>query len=229
MNGIERELSARVQLIRAGHRALHACATFSIVARDPATRELGSACASRVVAVGARVPCFRHGVGVVNTQHHDDLRLAHAVLGRIAAGLDPQDALAAALEDDARPRDRQLIAIDVQARSAAWTGANCGTPCGHVIGQHCVAAGNTLAAEAVVQQMVSAYEESPSGPLALRLLRALEAGEAAGGDRRGKQSAALKVIPEKLSDQRVPKMDLRVDDHPEPVAELRRLYELLAR
>jgi uncharacterized Ntn-hydrolase superfamily protein len=200
--------------------------TFSIVALDAATGELGSASASRSLGVGGAIAYSRLGVGVVNTQHYANLRLGETALKCINEGMHPQQALESALSEDPKRLARQLVAIDAKNRKGAWTGPQCTDVKHHVFGSDCVAAGNHLVSEQVIEAMVAAFEEHHEQSLSWRLLLALEAGEAAGGDKRGKQSAGIKVMPPNLTDAEEINVDLRVDDHPQPLAELRRLCEL---
>jgi len=202
--------------------------TFSIVAIDAGTGEIGSAVASCSVAVGGTVSYSRVGVGVVNTQHYADLRLGEQVLEAMEAGASPQHALDGALDAGERTRLRQLIAIDRHSRKAAFTGSACTAVKRHVFGEGCVAAGNMLASERVVERMVETFEATKGEPIGERLLRALEAGQAEGGDRRGRQSAAVKVVPS-LEAMAAINLDLRVDDHREPLTELRRLHGVFRR
>lgn len=200
--------------------------TFSIVAFDAHSGELGSASASRSLAVGGAIIYSRPGAGIVNTQHHANLRLGETALRQINSGKYPQAALDAVLEDDPMAQARQFIAIDKDNRKGAWTGADCIDIKHHQFGDSCVAAGNHLAGKKVIDQMVKAFEKTGNQSLSWRLLMALEAGEAAGGDKRGKQSAAIKVVPPSLARAGEVNVDLRVDDHPQPLVELRRLCTL---
>jgi uncharacterized Ntn-hydrolase superfamily protein len=199
--------------------------TYSLVARDPAMGWLGSAVASRYFGVGAVVPHLRAGVGAWNTQHNHHHLLAMRGLDLLATGVDPDTALKMVLAGDPVPETRQLLVIDAQGRRAAWTGTACHEARGHLFGEHCIAAGNTLVSLRVVEALVEAFEGHLTEPFGRRLLLALEAAEAEGGDSRGKQSAAIRVVPALLSDWPSDVVDLRVDDHEEPLAELRRLYE----
>lgn len=202
--------------------------TFSLLAYDAHTGELGAAVASCSIAVGGTVVYSRFGVGVVNVQHHAHLTTGQRVLDLMEEGRLPQAALEQALADVGDAEHRQLIAADTRSALGAWTGSACHGAKQQRLGRTCVAAGNLLASPRVVDAMVRAFEsgeagESPAGELAERLLAALEAGQAAGGDRRGRQAAAIRVVPPP-SVQVAIHVDLRVDDHPEPLRELRRLY-----
>lgn len=202
-------------------------ATFSIVARDPRAGELGVAVQSRFLAVGAVVPWARAGVGAVATQAWANPTFGPRGLELLAQGEAPEAALARLLEGDPGRERRQVALLDAQGRAAAHTGKECLPWAGAVTGEDFACLGNILAGEEVVRAMARAFRET-SGDLGDRLLAALEAGQAAGGDLRGRQSAALLVVREGagyggLTDRY---RDLRVDDHPEPIRELRRIYEL---
>jgi len=199
-------------------------ATFSIAAYDPATGDLGVAVASKFPAVGAMVPFARAGVGAVATQALANLEYGPKGLLLMEHGLTASEAMTRLVENDPQRDDRQLGLVDAKGRSAAWTGENCFSWAGSVSGPNFTAQGNILTGPEVVQAMARSFEGS-SGSLAERLMAALEAGDAAGGDRRGKESAALLVVRAGAgyggaTDRWI---DLRVDDHPEPVGELRRL------
>ncbi len=202
-------------------------ATFSICGRCSRTGQLGVAVATRFLAVGALAPRARAGVGAVSTQAFVNPYHGLWMMEALAAGLPAPEALAASLARDPRPDLRQLVVVDAAGRSAAHTGENCDTWRGHRVGPNFAAAGNMLSGPAVLDAMVETFTatEDLDLPLAERLLRCLEAGEAAGGDKRGKQSAALLVVEE----EDYPLLDLRVDDHREPVAELRRIYGVYLR
>jgi uncharacterized Ntn-hydrolase superfamily protein len=201
------------------------CHTFSVVALDPATGRLGSAVASCYFGVGAVVPHLRQAVGAVNAQSHSNRRAACCALELMATGIHPENALKMALADDEKVAHRQMLAIDVQGRKAAWTGDECIAARRHVIGETCVAAGNMLASESVVEAIVSAMDSSLDVPFGLRLIQALQAGEAEGGDKRGKQAAGVRIVPGDWNDWGPDYLDLRADDSPDPLAELMRLYD----
>jgi uncharacterized Ntn-hydrolase superfamily protein len=206
-------------------RVQNLSSTFSLVALDAATGYLGSAVASCYFAVGSVVPHIWQGIGAVNSQHHHSHKLALRVLTLMHDGAAPPSALEAALAQEDQPELRQLLVIDVEGRKAAWTGPGCTEPCGHIIGETCVAAGNTLAGTEVVEAMARVMDSYDDVPFVLRMIRALSEGQARGGDRRGRQSAAVLAIPasEDLWESDYP--DLRVDDSEDPLAELMRLYE----
>lgn len=198
--------------------------TFSIVGIDSASRTCGSAVASFSMAVGGTVSYSRVGVGVINTQHHAHLALGNRVLDEMEEGKPPHEALADVLSADAEADSRQLIAIDMTGRRGGWTGGDCAPLRRHVFGNGCVAAGNFLVSEDVVGQMVEAFEKSAGEGLGDRLLSALLAGERAGGDRRGKKSAAISVTPGRDAAPAI-NLDLRVDLHDEPIRELERMKQ----
>jgi len=199
--------------------------TYSIVARDAATGELGVAVQSRAFGVGicahAR-PC----VGAVATQSFTEQGYGPRGLDLLAAGASPDDALAELLAADDRRDFRQVAFVAADGRAAAHTGAACIPDCGDLTRDGASAQGNMLASRDVWPAMLEAFERS-HGLLAERLLTALDAGEAAGGDFRGRQAAALVVVPgEPDAEPWKRSVDLRVDDHPEPLAELRRLLAI---
>ena len=206
--------------------------TFSIVALDPQNGDLGVAVQSRYFAVGAVVPWARAGVGAVATQAAGRAAYGPEILELLAGGLEPAEAIERALADDERRETRQLGVVDAEGRAAAFTGSECNQWAGHEAGSCYAAQGNILAGEDVVSEMARAFAQT-SESLAERLMAAIEAAQAAGGDRRGQQSAALVVerpggIPgNREGIDRI--VDLRVDDHPEPIRELRRLLDLHTR
>ncbi|HEX6988158.1 MAG TPA: DUF1028 domain-containing protein [Bacillota bacterium] len=202
-------------------------ATFSICGRCSRTGQLGVAIATRFLAVGALAPKARAGIGAVSTQAYVNPYHGYWMMEGMAGGLSAEAAVAASLARDPRPDLRQLLAVDASGRSAAHTGENCDTWRGHRLGPNFGAGGNMLSGPAVVDALVETFTatEGEGLPLAERLLRCIEAGEAAGGDKRGKQSAALLVVER----EDYPLIDLRVDDHGEPVAELRRIYGIYLR
>lgn len=199
--------------------------TFSIVAVDLATGELGVAVASKFLAVGAVVPWARAGVGAVATQSYANVSYGPTGLELMAAGHSAGETLARLLADDPERELRQVGIVDARGGTATFTGSACHAWAGGRTGPGYAVQGNILTGPEVVDAMAHAFETT-DGPLAVRLLAALAAGDAAGGDRRGKQSAALLVVKERggyggYTDRFI---DLRVDDHVEPVAELQRLY-----
>ena len=194
--------------------------TWSIVARD-ASGAFGVAVASRFFAVGALCPHARSGVGALSTQALINPTYARPALDLMAEGLPPAEVVRALTSADEGRESRQFHAIDARGRTAAHTGSACIDWCGHRAGEGYSVAGNMLAGPQVVDETAAAYESNAALPFSERLLVALAAGEAAGGDKRGKQGAALLVY----TTEDYPFLDLRVDDHAEPVVELRRLYE----
>lgn len=198
--------------------------TFSIVARDPATGELGVAVQSRVVAVGAIVPWAKAEVGAVATQAWTNPTYGPRGLEGLAAGQAPAEVLRRLTAEDEDRAERQVGLLNARGEAANYTGPECLAWAGGRTGPNFAVQGNILAGEAVVQAMAESFQSS-TGLLEERLLLALEAGQAAGGDKRGMQSAALLVVHAGwgyggLSDRY---RDLRVDDHPEPIKELRRV------
>ncbi|GAB4546996.1 MAG: DUF1028 domain-containing protein [Anaerolineae bacterium] len=201
--------------------------TFSIVARDPANGDLGVAVQSKFLAVGSVVPFAQAGVGAVATQSYANVTYGPEGLRLMAAGWTAPEALNHLLSIDLDVTQRQVLLIDAAGRAAAHTGEKCHAWAGHIVGDDYACGGNILVGEATVQAMARTFEET-QGPLPERLLAALAAGQAAGGDSRGQQSAALLVVRTAgsyggRSDRYV---DLRVDDHPEPIAELKRILGL---
>jgi uncharacterized Ntn-hydrolase superfamily protein len=194
--------------------------TFSIVARD-ATGQLGVAVSSRVPAVGGRCPFVRPRSVAISTQAYLNPYLAFDMFCHLDSGAELDQAAAMALGADPGREWRQLIAIRRHGEAFAHTGRETDPWAGHRIGRDCASAGNLLVGGETVGSMVDAFERS-AGALPERLLGALEAGQSAGGDRRGKQSAALLVY----ADEEMPFVNLRVDDHADPITELRRIWGL---
>lgn len=202
-------------------------ATFSIVAHDAVTGDVGVAVASKFLAVGAVVPWARADAGAVATQSFANVRFGPDGLGLLAEGLDAETALARLLDADAGRETRQVGVVDLRGGAATFTGRECHSWAGGVTGPGFAAQGNILTGEPVVRAMAAAFQAT-GGELAERLLAALAAGDHEGGDSRGRQSAALYVARTGGSyggnaDRYV---DLRADDHPNPVPELARLLEL---
>jgi uncharacterized Ntn-hydrolase superfamily protein len=195
--------------------------TWSILVRDPDTGALGAAVATRFFAVGALCLHVEGGVAALATQALINPLYGTQGMARLRTGEAPDAVAADLLGADAGREHRQLHILDAAGRITQHTGAGCVTWCGSVRGANVSVAGNMLAGPAVVEATLAAYQRA-SGPMAERLLAALEAGEAAGGDKRGKQSAALKIG----SKDPYPDLDIRADDHPDPLAELRRLYRV---
>ncbi|WP_212524331.1 DUF1028 domain-containing protein [Actibacterium sp. MT2.3-13A] len=196
--------------------------TYSIVARDPATGQFGVAVASRFFAVGSLVPHVRGGKCAVATQAFVSPLWGIEAADRLAAGALPADVLADLLARDEGRDQRQIHMIDAAGNIAAHTGAKCIDWAGQVQAEGVSVAGNMLAGGQVIADTLAAYLDNMDLPFAERLMCAMEAGEAAGGDKRGKQSAALRIH----RGEDYPWIDLRADDHPDPLPELRRLYEV---
>lgn len=193
--------------------------TFSIVARCSRTGRLGVAVSTAVPAVGSICPFVQSGVGAVSTQSWVNPYLAIDALALMEQGAPAPVALERVMAGDDGRALRQFGIVDAAGVAAAYTGDGCTPWCGHRVGPGYAVQGNMLAGEAVVAGMEAAFLESAAEDLAERLMRALEAGQAGGGDKRGKQSAALKIHGREA----YPWLDLRVDEHASPVAELRRV------
>jgi uncharacterized Ntn-hydrolase superfamily protein len=193
--------------------------TWSIIARDAASGAFGVAIATRFFAVGALCPHAESGVGALSTQALVNPHYGRQALELLRSGVPAPEVVARLVAPDEGREHRQLHVIDAQGRIGQHTGAQCVDWCGALHGAGFSVAGNMLANEKVIRETAKAYESSTLC-FAERLIAALEAGEAAGGDKRGKQSAALLVF----STERYPDLDLRVDDAAEPLVELRRLY-----
>jgi uncharacterized Ntn-hydrolase superfamily protein len=194
--------------------------TWSIVARDSGGA-FGVAVASRFFAVGVHCPHARSGVGALSTQALVNPHFGPQGLEALDSGLAPGEVVIKLTNADPGRDHRQLHMIDAKLRIAAYTGSACVDWCGHLSRDGFSVAGNMLAGPQVLVKTTEAFEKAEGLPFAERLLAALEAGEAAGGDKRGKQAAALRIH----TTESYPFLDLRVDDHAEPLAELRRLYE----
>jgi len=203
-------------------------ATFSIVAYDAATESWGVAVQSKFLAVGSVVPWARAGVGAVATQALANPRFGPLGLGMLEQNLSATETLAALIAGDGGHALRQVGVVDRTGQPAAYTGAECFPWAGHVLGKGFCCQGNILAGPQVVEQMSQAFDSNGGLPFPERLVAVLTAGQAAGGDSRGQQSAALLVVRTGgafagYSDRVV---DLRVDDHPTPIIELARLLRL---
>ena len=195
--------------------------TWSIVARD-ADGAFGVAVASRFFAVGALCPNARSGIGALSTQALVNPGYGPSGLDLLEQGVAAADAVARLIAGDEGREHRQLHLIDQGGRCAAHTGALCIDWCGHRVHDGFSVAGNMLSGPRVLDETARAYQANPGAPFAERLLAAMAAGQAAGGDKRGKQAAALLIHTTEV----YPFLDLRVDDHPDPIAELKRLYEV---
>jgi uncharacterized Ntn-hydrolase superfamily protein len=193
--------------------------TWSIIARDTATGQFGIAVATRFFAAGALVPFVAAGLGAIATQAFVNPYYGIDGLKLLREGLNAHDVLAALLAPDDGRESRQVHIMDASGEIAAHTGRDCVDWCGHMAGSGFSIAGNMLAGPDVLGETAKTYLSNDSLPFPRRLLAAMRAGEAAGGDKRGKQSAALLIH----GDEEWSALDLRVDDHPDPLAELTRL------
>lgn len=198
--------------------------TFSVVAYDADKKEWGVATASRVLAVGASVPYAKSNVGAIASQSYVNPTYGPKGLELLAAGKSAEEVVKALTDADSGKDARQLAIVDAKGNVAMFNGKKCSAWFGGKEGKNFVCLGNLLAGEKVVEEMVKTFEEK-KGPLAWRLLYAMEAGDKAGGDKRGKQSAAILVVrdrsgPNAFNDRYV---DLRVDDHDNPISELQRI------
>lgn len=193
--------------------------TWSLVARDAASGAFGVVVATRFFAVGALCPFAEGQVGAGATQALINPLYKGAALRMLRDGASAQSVVDALTAADAGRATRQLHLQDSQGRIAAFTGADCVPWCGHLERTGYSVAGNMLVGPAVIEQTAAAFESNAALPFARRLIAALQAGEAAGGDKRGKQSAALIIY----ATEAYPQLDLRVDDHADPLAELARL------
>jgi uncharacterized Ntn-hydrolase superfamily protein len=201
--------------------------TFSIVGRDPATGDLGIAVQSKFLGVGAVVPWARAGVGAVATQSYANTSYGPGGLGLMAEGRDAVATVRELLAGDENATQRQVGIVDAEGRAATYTGSGCHAWAGGVAGANFAVQGNILVGEATVTAMAETFQRS-SGTLWNRLVEALAAGQRAGGDSRGQQSAALLVVREGggyagFNDRMI---DLRVDDAPQPIEELARILDL---
>jgi len=206
-------------------------ATYSIVAFDPATGDLGIAVQSKFFGVGSVVPWAKAGVGAVATQSYANTTYGPKGLELMAAGNSPEETLKILTNADPGRDQRQVGMVDATGRAASFTGKGCNAWAGHKVGKHYATQGNILAGEAVVGDMAAAFEKArkkPDTELADWLVAGLAAAEAAGGDKRGRQSSALLVVREKGGYARFNDrfIDIRAEDHKTPVKELARLLEL---
>lgn len=199
--------------------------TFSIIAHDEATGRIGAAAASRFLAIGARNLFVKTGVGAIASQALFNPYYGPRGLALMATGAKAADAVRLLIAADEGRHLRQLHVMDRQGRFAAHTGSGCTPWCGHICKPTFSVAGNTLAGAAVLEAMADAYEAGAGLPFARRLIAAMQAGEAAGGDTRGRQSAALLVH----DGEDYSLLDLRADDHPDPLTEIARLEEIARR
>ncbi|HEY5071179.1 MAG TPA: DUF1028 domain-containing protein [Caulobacteraceae bacterium] len=193
--------------------------TWSILACDQATGAFAAAVATKAFASGAFVPFVRSGVGAVGTQSVTNRYLGPAVLDSLARGLSPALAIEAALAGDEGRDIRQLHAVDRHGRIGAWTGRHCVEWCGSFGESGASVAGNMLSNDKVAAATLAGFKADPALALPERMMAALEGGESAGGDRRGRQSAAMVMV----TSEDFPDLSLRVDDHAAPLPELCRL------
>src|SRR5437870_9900131 len=204
--------------------------TYSIVARDPLTGRYGVAVQSHAYTVGPIVPWLEAGVGAIATQAFVNVGFGPIGLEMLRNGWSAEKVIAALVAGDETPEQRQIGVVDTQGRAAAYTGSACVPAAGHMVGEGFTVQGNLLERDEVWQSMAPAYEAALAEklPFSDRLLRTLEAAEAQGGDVRGRQSAAIVIVDAELGSTRWRSlnMDLRVEDHDEPVPELRRLVNL---
>lgn len=206
--------------------------TYTLLAREPETGNVGIVTASSCLCVGAVVPFMRAGVGAVAIQNLNDPRVAYAVMEELENGVDPKDAFERALKFFGRPEDRQVAVRAIAPREGhtvqyAVTGVSCLPWCGQIERDDLTILGNGLKGPKVLDAMEKGFRESRSKYFAERMIESLLAAERAGGDRRGKQSAAIKIVG--TQNLQPPVVDLRVDDHPEASGELHHLWMLFHR
>jgi len=197
--------------------------TFSIIARDPDSGMFGVAVSTAVPCVGSVVPFVLAGTGAIATQSYTNVVLGVEGLRLLEQGMSPEEALTSLLAKDELAAQRQCAGIDAQGRVFAYSGAECVDWYGHRPGENYSVQGNMLVGKETIEAMAESFEAS-KGHLSSRLLKALEAGQAAGGDKRGRESAALLVAPF-LEEHG--KIDIRVDLHDDPVSELRRIFNVM--
>lgn len=196
--------------------------TFSIAAKCEKTGQFGVAVTTKVPAVGTLCPFVEAGVGAIATQSFVNPYIGINGLKYLKEGLSVQEVKDRILEEDSDPSLRQFTVVDKTGKSVAFTGDKSDGWYGEKLGENYAVAGNMLVGEDTILDTAKAFEDNPDLPLADRLIKALEAGQAAGGDKRGRQSAAVKVV----STEDYPLVDLRVDEHTDPVKELRRVYQV---
>ena len=220
-------MASSAKAIVAGGDPVKPVTTYSIVARDPDTGQIGVAVQSHWFSVGSVVPWVKAGVGAVATQSLTDVTYGPMGIELMQAGKTPEKALAGLLQTDEHPEWRQVGMIDAKGNRAAHTGNRCIREAGHVIGENFVAMANLMEKNTVWQAMADAYTSS-TGDLAERMLAALEAAQSEGGDIRGRQSAAMIIVRGQSTglDYRDKIIDLRIEDSPDPLVELRRLVTL---
>lgn len=198
--------------------------TFSMVARCRRTLALGVCVSTAIPAVGSVVPHVQLGVGAIATQGYTNVLYGIDGLRLLGKGFSPQDTLEALRREDSKRELRQVAIIDKKGGKAVFTGKETPEWHGHIVGEDCIASGNLLTSGKVLDAMIETFEGS-EGWLADRLMWSLEAGDEAGGDRRGRMSAALLVADEEMVLGTRPLLSLRVDVHAEPVKELSRVFE----
>jgi uncharacterized Ntn-hydrolase superfamily protein len=196
--------------------------TWSIVARDEITGFLAIAVSTCAFAVGARVPFIETGVGAIASQAFVNPFYGYRGLELLKSGADAADTVRQLTAVDDGRAQRQVHLVDPHGRFAAYTGTECVPWCGHLVRETFSVAGNMLAGEEVIQETARAFESARDQPMPRRLLAAMRAGEAAGGDKRGRQSAAMLIH----DSEEYPFLDIRVDDHYDPLTELARLEEV---
>jgi uncharacterized Ntn-hydrolase superfamily protein len=201
--------------------------TFSIVAYDPERKEWGVAVQSKFIAVGSIVPWAKSGVGAIATQAWANTSYGPKGLALLEQGLTAEEVISILTQKDEKREDRQVGIVDSYGNAVSFTGSRCFDWAGHIVGENYSCQGNILVSEDTVLAMSQAFRET-KGDLALKLLNVLEEGQEAGGDSRGKQSAAILIVKEEGgygggTDRYV---DIRVDEHEHPIKELRRIFEL---
>lgn len=196
--------------------------TFSITARCEKTGQFGVAVTTRVPAVGTLCPFVEAGVGGITTQSFVNPYIGINGLKYLKEGLSAEEVKQRILEEDPEPEIRQFVIVDKQGNAVAFTGDKCDGWFGQTVGDNYGVAGNMLVGEDTITETAKAFEQNKDLPLAERLIVALQAGQDAGGDKRGRQSAAVKVV----DTEDYPLVDLRVDEHVDPVKELGRIYEV---
>lgn len=195
--------------------------TWSIIARDPQTGMLGIAVTTKFFGVGSLCPFARAGVGAVATQALVNPTYGPRALDLLEQGLTPEQTIQRLIDADEGRNHRQVHVIDAAGQVSAYSGPECIDWFGHTTHVEFSVAGNMLARPDVIAETARAYAANLDQPFPERLIRSLEAGQVVGGDKRGRQSAALHIVSTEI----YPYLDLRVDDHPDPLVELRRLYE----
>lgn len=201
--------------------------TFSIVAYDPKNNEWGVAVQSKFVAVGAIVPFAKAQVGAIATQAYANTSYGPKGLELLEKGRSAEEAIQKLIEEDEFKEERQVGIVDSFGNTASFTGENCFEWAGHIVGENYACQGNILASKEVVSAMSEAYEQT-KGDLIEKLFSVLEAGQRKGGDRRGRESAAILIVKEKGAydggtDRYI---DIRVDEHPTPIKKLRKVFEI---